>query len=85
MDAVQNIIFKQWQKTIAEIEDHQIDDASAHFLIDETRQTLRDAGVGPVNEHLVMQNLRDQLPMLTGGHPICRQFITLLTNQLEAN
>ncbi len=85
MDAVQNMIFEQWRKTIAEIEDHQIDDASAQFLIDETRQTLRDAGVGPVNEHLLLRNLRDRLPILTDGHPICRQFITLLTNQLESD
>jgi len=85
MDDVQNMIFERWRKTISEIEDHQIDDASAQLIIDETRQTLRDAGVSPTNEHILMRNLRDRLPMITGGHPICRQFITLLTNQLEAN
>ncbi len=85
MDDVQNMIFERWRKTISEIEDHQIDDASAHFLIDESREILRAAGVDPINEHKLLKNLRDHLPMLTGGHPICKQFITLFDLELEFN
>lgn len=77
------LIFEQWQQTIAEIEDARIDMASAQMLIERTRRVLREDGASAVDVHNFLQHLKNSLPMLTGGHPICKQFIDMLEIELE--
>ena len=79
------MIFELWRKTLAEIDAHQVDEQSAKMFIAETRQALRDCGLTPVEEHDLLCSLRNALPMLTDGHPITKQFNTLLFLQLECN
>lgn len=82
---VADLIFSLWKHTIGEIEDPQIDDASARLLVERTRRILREDGASRTDEHNFLRRLRDSLPMLTDGHPLCKQFIQLLTNDLESN
>jgi len=79
------LIFDLWRHAIAEIEDSQIDDESARLLVERTRRILREDGASRIDEHNFLRALRDSLPMLTDGHPICKQFIQLLSNELECN
>jgi hypothetical protein len=79
------LIFDLWRQAITEIEDARIDMESAQMLIDRTRRILREDGASPAAEHDFLKRLRDSLPMLTNGHPLCKQFIEILTNQLESN
>ncbi len=81
----QDLIFAMWQLTISKIEDARIDDASAQMLIARTRRILREEGASSIDEHELLKKLRDALPILTDGHPICKQFITLLNRELECN
>jgi hypothetical protein len=79
------LIFEQWQQTIAEIDDARIDKESAQMLIDRTRRILRADGASAVDEHKFMLLLKNALPALTGGHPICKQFIEMLEIETEFN
>ncbi len=78
-------IVECWRQRIMECEDPQIDAESACSWIAETRDVLTKAGLTALEAHRVMQVLRDLLPIVTGGHPLCKQFIELLDLELECN
>jgi hypothetical protein len=78
-------ISEHWRRVILACEDPQIDTESALALIAATRETLQKAGCSALEEHHALSVLRDLLPALTGGHPLCKQFIELLDLELECN
>jgi hypothetical protein len=78
-----DLICGMWQRAISEIEDPRIDDASVMVLVNGTRKALRDVGCSQQEEHALMELLRDLLPALTKGHPICKQFIEALDRELS--
>lgn len=83
LETISYRLFEIWRSAIVETEDHQIDLESAQKFIDESREILRASGATLENERYFLRALKLFLPVLTGCHPICRQFIPLLEIELE--
>jgi hypothetical protein len=70
---------------ICECEDHTINLEPIQGVIARSRALMREAGWPPPYEHNFLLRLRNDLTALTHAHPVTRQFIQLLTVELEFN
>jgi hypothetical protein len=84
-DTLEGLIARNFVQMIAEIEDHAIDLESIQFVIDESRALMREAGWPRAYDRHFLSRLRDDLTTLTRGHPVTRQFVELLTIEVEFN
>lgn len=84
-DMLEGVIARQWAGMILECEDHAINEDPIRVVIARSRALMRDAGWMPSYEHRFLALLRDDLTALTFGHPVTRQFVQILTSQLEFN
>jgi len=73
-NTLEGLIAREWVSMICECEDHTIN-----------LEPISDAGWPATYEHNFLLQLRNDLTDLTHGHPVTRQFIQLLTIELEFN
>ena len=70
---------------ICECEGHTINLEPIQAVIAGIRGLMREAGWPAVYQHNFLTQLRRDLTELTHAHPVTRQFIQLLTIELEFN
>lgn len=84
-NTLEGIVAREWASMILECEDHTINAEPIREVIARSRCLMRDAGWPPLYEHSFLELLRNDLTALTFGHPVTRQFVQILTSQLEFN
>ena len=84
-DTLEGMIARKWVKMIEETEAQQIALEPVREVIQKTRDVMRAAGWTPTYQHLFLKQIRNDLTELTQGHPVTRQFITVLDLELESN
>jgi len=84
-NTLEGMIAREWVSMICECEDHTINLEPISEVISQSRALMREAGWPPLYQHKVLVQLRNDLTELTHGHPVTRQFIQLLTIELEFN
>jgi len=82
---LEGLIAREWASMILECEDHTINEEPIRDVIAKSRVLMREAGWPPIYEHKFLALLRDDLTALTFVHPVTRQFVQILTTQLESN
>jgi hypothetical protein len=84
-NTLEGMIAREWVAMICEIEDHQINLEPISEVIAKSRALMREAGWPAVYQHNYLAQLRRDLTELTHGHPVTRQFVTMLEIELETN
>lgn len=84
-NTLEGTIAREWVGMIRECEDHTINLEPISEVISGSRALMRDAGWPAVYQHNFLVQLRNDLTELTHAHPVTRQFIQLLTIELEFN
>jgi hypothetical protein len=84
-NTLEGMIARKWVQMISESECHTINQEPIREVIQKSRALMRAASWPPTYQHLFLAQLRDDLTELTEGHPVTRQFITLLDLELEFN
>jgi hypothetical protein len=82
-NTLEGMIARKWVSMICECEDHTINLEPIQEVIQKSRALMRAAGWPRIYEHIYLTQLRGDLTELTEGHPVTRQFIQLLTVELE--
>ena len=84
-NTLEGLIAREWASMILECEDHAINLEPIRDVIAKSRALMRDHHWPETYQHKFLALLRDDLTALTFGHPVTRQFIEVLTAQLESN
>jgi len=84
-NTLEGMIAREWVSMIRECEDSAINPEPIQAVIAACRALMRYAGWPAAYQHSYLVQLRDDLTELTHAHPVTRQFVQLLTNQLESN
>jgi len=84
-NTLEGMIARKWVQMIDESECHTINPEPIREVILKSRELMRAAGWPPIYQHSFLKRLRNDLTELTEGHPVARQFITLLDLELESN
>ena len=84
-NTLEGVIARSWVAMIAEIEDFQINLEPIQVVIDDARRMMREAGWPPIYQYNYLVQLRNDLTELTRCHPVTRQFVQMLTIELEFN
>jgi hypothetical protein len=85
LNTLEGMIARKWVQMISESECHTINPEPIRDVIRKSRALMRAACWPPTYQHLFLTQLRNDLTELTEGHPVTRQFITLLDLELEFN
>ncbi len=85
VNTLEGMIARKWVQMITECEDHTINEEPIRDVITRTRAVMQAAGWSPTYQHLFLSQLRGDLTELTRCHPVTRQFVSLLSNELEGN
>jgi hypothetical protein len=88
-NTLEGLIAREWVSLIRECEDHTIDLDSLRGPLQEVianhRAAMHEAGWSQLYQHAFLVQLRNDLTELAHAHPVTRQFIQLLTIELEFN
>ena len=84
-NTLEGLIAREWVSMICECEDPTIDMEPIQEVIARSRGLIREAGWPATYEHNFLLRLRNDLTEMTHAHPVTRQFIQLLTVELEFN
>ncbi|MFZ0915027.1 MAG: hypothetical protein WBQ76_13930 [Candidatus Korobacteraceae bacterium] len=84
-DLIGDVIKHRWVSMIRECEDHQINLEAVQEAINWARRLMNAENWPAVYQHDFLERLRNTLTELTDAHPVTRQFIQLLTVELECN
>ncbi len=84
-NTLEGLIAREWVSMIRECEDHTINLEPIQEVIGKARAMMCDAGWPPVYQHNFLMQLRRDLTALTEGHPVTRQFVTMLEIETETN
>jgi hypothetical protein len=84
-NTLEGLIVREWVSMICEIEDSQINLEPISEVISKARAMMCGAGWPPVYQHNFLMQLRRDLTTLTHGHPVTRQFVTMLEIETETN
>ncbi len=84
-NTLEGMIARKWVQMIDECEAPNINLEAIQAVIDKTRGAMCAAGWPATYQHDFLAQLRNDLTELTEGHPVTRQFIQLLTIELEFN
>ncbi len=84
-NTLEGLIARKWVRMICSCEDHTINLEPIQVVISRTRELMKSAGWPSEYQHIFLKKLRHDLTELTRGHPVTRQFITLLDLELECN
>jgi hypothetical protein len=84
-NTLEGMIAREWVQMITECEDHTINEEPIRDVITGTRATMSEAGWPPNYQHIFLKQVRNDLTELTRAHPVTRQFVSLLSNELEGN
>jgi hypothetical protein len=82
-NTLEGLIARLWVRMIRECEDHTINLEPIQEVIERGRSLMREEGWPGTYQHDFLIRLRNDLTELTEGHPVTRQFIQLLTIELE--
>jgi hypothetical protein len=82
-NALEGQIARLWVEMICECEDHTINMEPIQDVIAKSRALMSEAGWPAAYQHNFLVQLRNDLTELTHGHPVTRQFYSLLTIELE--
>ncbi len=84
-DTLEGVIARAMVRAICKCTDHAIDVESIKGIPAEYCALMREAGWPANYQHAFLVRLRGDLTELTRAHPVTRQFIQLLTLELEFN
>ncbi|MDR3742167.1 MAG: hypothetical protein P4L40_24375 [Terracidiphilus sp.] len=84
-NTLEGLIAREMSSMICECEDFEINLEPITDVISKFRALMGEAGWPATYQHVFLLQLRDDLTELTHGHPVTRQFYTLLTIELEFN
>lgn len=84
-NTLEGLIAREWVSMIRECEDHTINLEPIQEAIAHSRALMREAGWPATYEHNFLIQLRNDLTELTHAHPVTRQFLQMLTIELECN
>jgi hypothetical protein len=84
-NTLEGLIARELVQMITECEDHQINIEPITDILSRCRALMCEAGWPPVYQHNFLVQLRNDLTALTQGHPVARQFVTMLEIETEFN
>lgn len=84
-NTLEGLIARSLVGMITECEDHTINLEPISEAISRCRALMREAKWPPTYEHNFLVQLKNDLTELTHGHPVTRQFVTMLEIETETN